>query len=81
MWGTRPRTRNQEGRIVVKDVDLLAVVWYARPDDTIGGWCVMPADVPPSAGSHPAVADFVRERDARHIAWLHNEWLHRKEQL
>jgi hypothetical protein len=48
--------------------------WYARPDDLIGGWCVMPVDEPPSAGM-PAVADFIMQEAAEHIARLHNQWL------
>jgi hypothetical protein len=52
----------------------LAATWYARPNDLIGGWCVMPADEPPSSGP-PEVASFASETVAQHIADLHNEWL------
>jgi hypothetical protein len=48
--------------------------WYARPNDLIGGWCVMPVDEPPSGGM-PEVADFIRQEAAGHIAALHNQWL------
>lgn len=48
--------------------------WYARENDTIGGWCVMPIDAPPSSGIFD-VADFTTEDAARHIAKLHNDWL------
>lgn len=48
--------------------------WYAQPDDLIGGWCVVPLDLPPSSGVF-TIADFIDERAARHIAWLHNRWL------
>lgn len=53
--------------------DLPDVV-YAVPDDTIGGWCVMPADVTPAvapADMH-AIASFVDEPTARLIAALLN---------
>jgi hypothetical protein len=51
-----------------------AATWYAWPDDTIGGWCVMPYDGPPSTGV-PAAAWFMGETLARHIAQLHNDAL------
>lgn len=46
--------------------------WWAWPDDTIGGWAVMPHNVPPSTGT-PVVGSFLCEQTARHIADLHNE--------
>ncbi|BAL87171.1 hypothetical protein AMIS_19510 [Actinoplanes missouriensis 431] len=49
----------------------LAARWYVHADDTIGGWVVMPADLPPSSGV-PAVASFLAEATARYIAELHN---------
>lgn len=52
----------------------LKVPWFAKPNDTIGGWCVMPVDEPPSYGV-PEVADFITQELAEHIAKLHNEWL------
>lgn len=48
--------------------------WFARPNDLIGGWCVMPVDEPPSQGV-PEVADFTTRELAEHIAQLHNDWL------
>lgn len=48
--------------------------WFAHPNDLIGGWCVVPLDLPPSAGVF-TIADFTDERAARHIAWLHNRFL------
>lgn len=51
--------------------------WYARENDLIGGWCVVPLDLPPSSGIWE-IADFIDERAARHIAWLHNAWLARR---
>lgn len=48
----------------------LAATWYVHADDTIGGWCIMPIDQPPSCGV-PAVASFLGEQVARHTADLH----------
>jgi hypothetical protein len=48
-----------------------AATWYAVPDDTIGGWCVMPIDLPRSSGV-PAVGDFLSEGLAKDIAADHN---------
>lgn len=52
----------------------LAARWYAWPDDTIGGWSVMPDNCPPSTGV-PAVGSFLAEHTARHITDLHNATL------
>ena len=48
--------------------------WHVHADDTIGGWAVMPADLPPSSGV-PTVASFLAEECARHITSLHNTTL------
>jgi hypothetical protein len=56
--------------------DELRCRWYARHNDLIGGWCVMPADEAPSSGT-PEVADLLSQAVAEHIVWLHNEWLGR----
>jgi hypothetical protein len=48
--------------------------WYARENDLIGGWCVMPLDEPPSYGVGE-VADFTTRELAEHVAALHNTWL------
>lgn len=45
--------------------------WYAMPDDVIGGWCVMPDDLPPSSGL-PEIGSFISEVLAKEIADLHN---------
>lgn len=50
------------------------VPWFARPNDLIGGWCVMPVDEPPSSGI-PEVADFTTRELAEHIVSLHNNAL------
>ena len=59
--------------------DALSVRWYARPDDLIGGWCVMSVDRPPSRCDWwfglGEVASFAGEAEARHMADLHNAWL------
>jgi hypothetical protein len=52
----------------------LSFEWYARPNDIVGGWCVMPVDQPPSDG-FPEVANFTTQELAEHIARLHNDWL------
>lgn len=53
--------------------------WFARENDLIGGWCVVPIDLPPSSGVW-TIANFIDERSARHIAWLHNQWLQSRRQ-
>ncbi|GAA0493685.1 hypothetical protein Ade02nite_21290 [Paractinoplanes deccanensis] len=53
---------------------LLAACWYARPNDLIGGWSVMPVDQPPSSG-YPEVGCFLSRPVAEHIAALHNAGL------
>lgn len=52
----------------------LDVRWYARENDLIGGWCVMPENQPPSKGI-PEVADITSREVAEHIAELHNRAL------
>ena len=53
-------------------VDTLMVArWYAREDDTIGGWCITVVDAPPSCGA-PSVGSFLSEDIARHLVDLHN---------
>ena len=47
--------------------------WYVQPNDLIGGYCVMPVDLPPSSG-WPEVADFHSQRAARHVVLVHNSW-------
>lgn len=52
----------------------LRMPWFARENDIIGGWCVMPVDEPPSLGV-PEVANYTTRELAEHIASLHNRWL------
>lgn len=53
---------------------VLTARWWVHQDDTIGGWCIMPVNLPPSSG-YPDVAHFLTESAARHIADLHNATL------
>ena len=57
-------------------MDCLEIRWRAQPEDTVGGWCVTPADDPrkPSEGAR-MICDFPNEAAAKHIANLHNAWL------
>lgn len=50
---------------------LLAARWYVREDDIIGGWGIMPADLPPSSGL-PEVGTFIAQGIAEHIVKSHN---------
>lgn len=52
----------------------LTRTWYAKPNDVIGGWCVMDVDALPSSGARE-VACFATLEEAEHIAALHNNWL------
>lgn len=57
----------------------MSQLWYARPDDVVGGWAVMNADVPPSEISRAddiwQVGHWLSEEAAEHVAWLHNAYL------
>lgn len=57
------------------DILRLRARWYAKPDNLIGGWCVMDIDATPGESSRSPVADFSSERMARHVAYLHNQWV------
>lgn len=56
--------------------DFLEQRWYAKPNDLIGGWCVMNCDKTPAEADYNKgegdVADFINEETARYIADLHN---------
>jgi hypothetical protein len=52
--------------------EILNAKWYAKPNDVIGGWCVMDIDDTPSHGRFE-IADFTSQEIAEHIAKLHNE--------
>lgn len=57
--------------LVQLERELLSRRWYVRPDDLVGGYCVMPVDAPPSCGC-PSIADFASKSQAEHIVELHN---------
>lgn len=57
------------------DRKVLSSVWYAVPNDLIGGWVVRTVDEPPSYGHGYDVADFMTEDIAKYVAELHNEHL------
>lgn len=54
-------------------------LWFALPNDLIGGWSVMNCNkrisqVDPDEQEWE-VASFTSEEDAKHIVMLHNMWL------
>lgn len=51
--------------------DVLKIQWYAKPNDLIGGWCIMPVEEMPSQGCW-TVGDFLSQGVAEHVASLHN---------
>lgn len=61
----------------------MSETWYAKPDDLVGGWCVMNVDLTPGEISDRGVlwarennalyiAGFTNEKNAKMIAALHN---------
>ena len=52
----------------------LKEMWWAKQDQDMSGWCVMPLDEDPMYGVEP-VASFLTKELAYHIAALHNAWL------
>lgn len=55
--------------------------WYAKPNDEIGGWCVMPVDSTPIASGVHAIGDFMTAEIATHVAATHNFWLQEMKDL
>jgi len=60
--------------------DLLAVPWFAVPNDEIGGWAIATVDQPtsqirPDGDEVVVFALFGEEQAARHIVALHNATL------
>lgn len=55
--------------------------WFAKPNDLIGGWCVMAIDETPAKADEPEVADFIDEETARYIADMHNDHLKRHQEV
>ncbi len=62
----------------MNDTDPLKATWHAKPNDLIGGWCVMDVDHTPALAGRPEIADFTIRAHAEHIADLHNERLARE---
>jgi hypothetical protein len=56
-------------------LSVLNVIWYAKPNDVIGGWCVMDVNATPGEAEKYEIADFISQEIAEHIAELHNNWL------
>lgn len=74
------------------DIDrMMSSPWYAKPNDLIGGWCVMDVDLTPGQADQMEFAkgakefilheigDFLTKEMAQHVADLHNAWLKSKE--
>jgi len=61
--------------------EFLDAEWFAKPDDLVGGWCVMPIDMTPAEAPQGIgeVASFTFKEAAEHIANLHNTWLFYKQ--
>lgn len=59
--------------------DPLKATWFAKPDDNIGGWCVMTVDATPMEAERIPEANFLSEAVAKHIADLHNARLSRQQ--
>jgi hypothetical protein len=56
-------------------MNVMDVEWHAKPNDLIGGWCVMPEDKTPARSELAEVADMLTEDVAKYIAMLHNREL------
>lgn len=65
----------------LQDIVIMRKRWYAKPNDLIGGWCVMYVDETPAVSGLPEVAGFTTERMATHIAYLHNNWVDEMNEL
>ena len=51
--------------------DVLKIWWYAKPNDVVGGWSIMPVDETPSQGGWE-VGTFLTREVAEHLTFLHN---------
>jgi hypothetical protein len=59
---------------------ILSLHWYALPDDVVGGWCIMTANVPPSQvnwrdpteDTTYRVGSFLSKEIAEYVVSLHN---------
>lgn len=67
---------DEPGPIIQTNINKM---WFALPNDVIGGWSVMNCNKPLSQvdPNKPEweVASFASEEDAKHIVILHNSWL------
>lgn len=57
--------------------DLNKVMWYAKPDDLVGGWCIMNVDKTPAfcnffEANEIQIGCFLSEDIAKRIVRLHN---------
>lgn len=53
------------------------VMWYAKVEDMVGGWCIGTTDITPANGGD-IVCDMMTEETARHVVKIHNEWLYKQ---
>lgn len=61
--------------MIYSNETVLNTRWYPKPNDVIGGWCVMDVDESPGKANRPEVADFIDYPIAKHVADLHNNYL------
>lgn len=54
---------------------MLETKWYVKPNDLIGGWCIIDVDSSPGESSRYEIATFISKESADHIAELHNDYL------
>lgn len=64
--------------MIYSSEQVLNTKWFPKPNDVIGGWCVMDVDETPSTARRAEVADFIDYPIAKHIADLHNAHLEEK---
>lgn len=55
--------------------EVLRSEWFVCVNDEIGGYEIRTEPGPTSMNYGTPVADFISERIAHHIVWLHDEWL------
>lgn len=49
--------------------------WFVKPNDLVGGWCIVDVDQTPAESGRVSVANFLNPETATHIVALHNHWL------
>lgn len=88
--GTLPGPRKSEMLENDRPIIDLTRTWYVKPDDVIGGWCIMDIDATPAEAPVvtradgyrypvPTVASFLSKEVAEHVVHLHNSQLGTKE--